>query len=1299
MLARTVYSLVLLVTLAPTALAQPAPREGAEKSEKSAPAPARPSAPAPRPRESGEAQWIWSPPGKRDSDQGVFHFRKSFMAREPVFGQIEITCDERYDLFVNGRRVGGGNNWRVLDRHDIRKYLVPGRNVVAVRAEKRSPQGKGGLVARVITRSAGGTYVSHSTDASWRAIDAEIPQWNWVNLNDSQWNPARSLGELGTTPPWNDQVRPADGTTASRFKLPPNFHVERVVGPKQCGSLVAMTFDEWGNIIASREGDHLLLIEDRDENGTWESVVPLSTKVKNCQGILPINREVFTVGEGPDGAGLYRLTDEDGDGTCEAATTMLRFQGEMGEHGPHAAALGPDGWLYLVIGNHSGLEGKPSASSPHRRYYEGDLVQPKYEDANGHAVGIKAPCGTIVRMTLDGKRVETVAGGLRNAYDISFNRDGELFTYDSDMEWDEGLPWYRPTRLVHLVPGGEYGSRSGWSVWPNYYLDSLPPLLETDRGSPTGLEVYDHNKFPAEYHGAMFICDWTLGRILAIKMQPSHGTYKATAEVFLEGKPLNVTDIAVGPDGWLYFCTGGRGTEGGIYRIVYTGEVPQQRRLAGIGRAIRQPQFYSAFARDKIAGVQEQMGQDWDRQLTNLVRDAEADPQDRTRAMDLLHLYGPFPSAELLIKLSQDGHFAVRAKAAVLIGQHANQGDDKKASQRKLAARLVEMLADGHPTVRRQACEALVRCQLRPPAERVLPLLSDANRFVAFAARRLLENIPTDQWQETVLRSKVPRVFNHGCVALLTVQADKPTAQEVLASAQSLMKDFLNDGDFIDLLRVIQLALHRGGVPAQDAAPELRKQLSKEYPALTKGNSEGGRRINRELVRLLVYLQEPTVAARLIEQLRSEEPLEEKLQVAMYARFLTRGWSTEQKFDLLEFFEQARETEGGFSLPGYLENAERDFVGMLTAEEQQVVLRRAADWPTAALGVLMALPEKADDQTLQRLIELDRKLTKVEGEPVRKLQTGITAVLAQSKDDMAMAYLREVFENEPSRRMMVAMGLAQSPGGKNWPLLIRSLPILEGPAAVEVLTQLKQVDGGAPREAESVRQVILCGLRLGDQGAEHALGLLEYWFEQKLTKKGDRWDTGIKAWQEWFMKKYPDSPLPKPPKMTQSKWSFEELLTHLSRAETRGDPARGAAVFAKAQCIKCHRYQNVGEAVGPDLTTIARRFQKREVLESIIFPSHVISDQYASKTVVTEDGKQYTGLVANAGQDVLITLSDGNRARIPRKAVSEIVPSKISAMPDGLLNELTLDEITDLFEYLYHTPGENVARKGRAGVK
>ena len=238
---------------------------------------------------------------------------------------------------------------------------------------------------------------------------------------------------------------------------------------------------------------------------------------------------------------------------------------------PHGLVLGPDGLIYVMLGNHTQLDGEYESGSPHRNFYEGDLLTPQYEDPGGHAVGIKAPGGTVIRTDTEGSGVQIVAGGLRNPYDLAFNREGDLFMHDADMESDEGMTWYRPTRLCHVIPGGEYGWRSGWSKWPDYYVDSLPPVLETGRGSPAGIVAYNHFMFPARYHGAIFTADWSQGRILAVKLKQNGASYTASSEVFLEGNPLNVTDLDVGPDGWLYFVTGGRGTSGGIYRVTWKG--------------------------------------------------------------------------------------------------------------------------------------------------------------------------------------------------------------------------------------------------------------------------------------------------------------------------------------------------------------------------------------------------------------------------------------------------------------------------------------------------------------------------------------------------------------------------------------------------------------------------------------------------------------------------------------------------------------------------------------------------------
>jgi putative heme-binding domain-containing protein len=183
----------------------------------------------------------------------------------------------------------------------------------------------------------------------------------------------------------------------------------------------------------------------------------------------------------------------------------------------------------------------------------------------------------------------------------------------------------------------------------------------------------------------------------------------------------------------------------------------------------------------------------------------------------------------------------------------------------------------------------------------------------------------------------------------------------------------------------------------------------------------------------------------------------------------------------------------------------------------------------------------------------------------------------------------------------------------------------------------------------------------------------------------------LPQWQDWFAKQYPTMPpavLPVEPE--GNKWSFAELVNFLGTpAGAAGDAARGSAVFEKAQCVKCHRYGARGEGVGPDLTTVSQRFQKREIVESVISPSQVISDQYASKTVVTDAGQTYTGILSDSGADAIVVLqASGEKVKVGRSEIVETSPSQKSAMPEGLFNALTLEEIADLFAYLSSPPAK-----------
>jgi len=1238
-------------------------------------------APGPEPALATEPQWIWAPtqpvPG---GPAGTCYFRRTFSGDGATGGKIEIACDENYVLYVNGLKIGSGDNWKSMDRYDIGPYITPGLNVVAVAALKGKP-GPAGMVARVIIERKDQPTDDYSTGVTWKSTPEKHAGWTQVKYNDAIWMASQSQGLLSAAVPWGGQVELAEKDSKPRFQVTREFRVEWIVPAKKTGSLLAMTFNEFGHILASRENGPLLLIRDGDNDGIPESVSNYCEDVKNCQGILALNGEVFVTADGPEGAALYRLSDKDHDGKIDAVKPLVKFAGHMEEHGPHSVSLGPDGLLHVLCGNLTKLAAAPKSSGPYRNFYEGDLVQPRLEDPRGFAMGVKAPGGMILRTDVDGSFVEHFAGGLRNPYGVAMHPTGELLTDDADMESDEGLPWYRPTRVCHLVPGAEFGWRSGWAKWPDYFIDGLPPVLDMGPGSPSGMVVYDHVMYPVRYHKTMFVGDWTQGQILAVSLAPRGSTFVGQSSVFLEGNPLNVTGMDVGPDGWLYFCTGGRGTEGGIHRVVWMGRVPPEATRLGVGltAALKQPQLYAAYSRQQIAAIKKQMGAAWDRDLPRAAVNRALPADQRTRAMDLMQWFGPFPTQQLLAELSRDRDNSVRAKAASLMGIHRGGATSE---------RLVEMLGDPSPLVARIACESLCRTDQRPAPEKVLPLLASPDRHVAFAARRLLERLPADTWQQAVLESTNKRVLLVGSTALLATSPDKATCRKVLDRCQQLTRGFVSDEDFIDLLRVCELAMIKGAFQREELA-DWSRLMAAEYPA-------GDSRINNELIRVLAHLESPYVGQRYFEQTQSNPDMTQRMQLVMHSPQLAGSLSSPQRMKMLDIYEEIRKSPQGAEYGRYLDRVARDFVGKLNGEEQRQVLAAGAKWPSAALGAIAALPKKLDAHAIAELTRLDQSLQKDASEPASRLRIGIAAALARSGDEEAMAHLRRLFEQEPERRAVLAMGLAQQPEGENWPLLVRALPILPPPMATAVLGKLAEVDQ-RPDAPEPIRQAILLGLKSGDDaGRNAAIAVLENWSEEEAGGEKDSPSDKLAAWQKWFAEKYPNEPAATLPVSNENdKYTLEQLEKYLGGSEgAHGNASRGRAVFAKAKCASCHRFGSQGESLGPDLTKVARRFQRREILESILYPSQVISDQYVSKTVHTLDGKSVTGVVAmEADGSAVVLLSTGDKVKIPKEQIEEIVVSKMSTMPTGLLNELSLTEIADLMSYLSAPPAENLTRR------
>lgn len=372
-------------------------------------------------------------------------------------------------------------------------------------------------------------------------------------------------------------------TPAESLKLVKDFKVELLYSvPKSLqGSWVNLCVDPKGRLIVSDQYGPLYRITPpaRFSAESETKVEKLDLPLGGAHGLLwafdclyvMVNERVKI-----DGAwvrqGLHRVRSKDGGDTFEKPELLREVRGE-GEHGSHAILLAPDGRsLYIVCGDATKMV-RPLAASRVPEIWGEDHLLPRMPDGNGFMANVLGPGGCIYKVDPDGRNWELISTGYRNEFDAAFNRHGELFTYDADMEWDINTPWYRPTRVCLATSGSEFGWRNGAGKWPPYYPDSLPAIYNVGPGSPTGVSFGYGARFPAKYQEALFMCDWSYGKMYAVHMTPNGSAYKAAAEEFLSGSPLPLTDVVINPkDGALYFTIGGRRTQSGLYRVTYVGQ-------------------------------------------------------------------------------------------------------------------------------------------------------------------------------------------------------------------------------------------------------------------------------------------------------------------------------------------------------------------------------------------------------------------------------------------------------------------------------------------------------------------------------------------------------------------------------------------------------------------------------------------------------------------------------------------------------------------------------------------------------
>jgi hypothetical protein len=699
-----------------------------------------------------QAEWISASAEARPADTAFF--RRTFEIGSKVVKAVLLAAsNQRAAILVNGSPAAEVTGFAQAATVDVTPFIHAGTNALAVRVANDSGQGAFRLMLELAFANGKQRWVV--SDEAWLASRTEAANWADAAFQPAGWKSAFVHGAAGLQKwgnPFNATksvdaynswmlARGADrATDPGTITALPGFKVEllRSAQPDE-DSWVALAFDPKGRVTIAREKRGLLRMTLGSD--AVEKVEVIEDMLLECRGLLYAYDSLYV--NANNSKGFYRLRDTDGDDKFDEQKLLLQTEGGVG-HGRNHLALGPDGFIYLAHGDDVVLPPNLATNSPLRQMAN-DQLMPARDPRRPQSVRRFTQVGHVLQTDRDGSFFRLVAGGLRNPLDVAFNDDGEMFTYDADMERDIAAPWYQPTRVLHLVPGGDYGWRRSVPNLPPHAPDTLPAAVEIGVGSPTGVAFGTASQFPEKYRRAFFIADWAYGRILAVHLRSEGASYRGTAETFLSGRPLNVTDFVFGPDGAMYLITGGRGTKSGLYRVSHGAMRSERQSLAS----------HSAADQHVV-------------ELRGLRRKLET----LSKGLDSAALSAANAAEEIWPHLGHSDRWIRYAARAALERQPLEQWSERALSERNPRVALAALLALGRLTDDQLQRRLLVRLGelplgALPEAEQIEALRLIALRFARFGQ-------PGDELTTQLTRQlealypATSRAANHELCRLLT---------------------------------------------------------------------------------------------------------------------------------------------------------------------------------------------------------------------------------------------------------------------------------------------------------------------------------------------------------------------------------------------------------------------------------------------------------------------------------------------------------------------------------------------------
>lgn len=439
--------------------------------------------------------------------------------------------------------------------------------------------------------------------------------------------------------------------------------------------------------------DRIRVFVDRDGDGRAETI---STFFEGTQSTMNIginaSDDVYVATRNE----IFRLRDKDHDGVSDERTRIafLETKGDYPHNGLSGFAFDFQGNLYFGLGENLGASFKLIGAD--------NSIDGKFEG------------GQIYRCRPDGSKLEMVAFGFWNPFHVAFDTFERLFAVDNDPD---SLP---PCRLLHIVPGGNYGYRyrngrrgvHPFTAWNGELPGTLPMVAGTGE-APSGILSYESDQLPADYVGDLLGTSWGDHRIERFHLEPRGASFQSLAQPIITGdEDFRPVGIACAPDGSLFISDWVSKSynvhgQGRLWHVTAAKPTPAARPTDD-SEAIRSPHrpLREAAAR-RLASTPAGRAQ-----LTNL---AAKDSTPRVRGAALMGLANAGETAPVAKAAIYDPSPDVRAQAVRLAGN----------------SRSVESRDDG-PEAR---AEKLRRDSI---SAQIWKLADDSDAFLALAAREAL---------------------------------------------------------------------------------------------------------------------------------------------------------------------------------------------------------------------------------------------------------------------------------------------------------------------------------------------------------------------------------------------------------------------------------------------------------------------------------------------------------------------------------------------------------------------------------